>query len=302
MSTDPTPIPAAPSGSPVRGNDQPFEQLVVYQHSSMFYWWPIWVVGFLFAAITYLGHYRMAIVPAGTEALPSAHVVTREGQDRGQRDVLVLAEKEKHLRARFVDVDEIIQPTLFVSRYRSLGTMFLLALLLVIFITNVPLRGQWSLIVMLVLILASIIFWLAGFWEIIFSHLEHLSIYINLGGYMMISLVVFILWIVNFYFLDRQRYVVFSPGQVRLRLEIGEGEIIYSTFGMVVTKQRSDLFRHVILGFGSGDLILRFRGHEHPIELHNILNISHVLKRVERLTKEQIVLADDDKQRTNFRP
>jgi hypothetical protein len=54
-------------------------------------------------------------------------------------------------------------------------------------------------------------------------------------------------------FFDRQMYMIFAPGQLRVCQEIGSGEVAYDTLGMVVVKQRSGLFRHWLLGFGSGD-------------------------------------------------
>jgi len=260
-------------------------KVVVYQHSNIFYWWPVWFFGFLFAGLTYFGSYHMAIVPDGTQALRGARVTDKKGEDLGVRDILVLAKDKKHLTYKDqAGIEHATQPSIYVSRYRSLGTIFLFILLIVIFITNITLRGQWSVIVLVVLSSLVVIFWLAGYWEIIFERLGNLSIYVNLGGYVMIALVVFALWLVTYFFFDRQIYVVFAPGNVRLRLELGAGEIIYSTFGMVVQKKKSDLFRHSVLGFGWGGLNIRFPKDDHPIELHNILNINRVLKRIENMS------------------
>src|SRR5262245_50232670 len=44
-------------------------ELPVYHHSSLFYWWPVWLFGFLFAGITWFGDTHMAIVPAKTVPL-----------------------------------------------------------------------------------------------------------------------------------------------------------------------------------------------------------------------------------------
>src|SRR4051812_533944 len=38
-------------------------------HSPLYYWWPVWVVGFIMALLTYTGGHRMAVVPAGTVAV-----------------------------------------------------------------------------------------------------------------------------------------------------------------------------------------------------------------------------------------
>ena len=59
-------------------------------------------------------------------------------------------------------------------------------------------------------------------------------------------------WFV-FALFDRQTFMIFTPGQVRVRQEIGGEETVYDTTGITFQKQRSDLFRHWILGLGSGD-------------------------------------------------
>lgn len=285
---------AAPAGARLtasRARDS--DTIVVFQHSTLFYWWPVWFFGFLFALITYLDGHLMAIVPPGTEAATARTVTNKDGNPE-TRDVLIV-HKDRKLLTTKDDNDNVVprQPSMYVTRYRSLGTMFLFILLLVIFITNVTLRGQWSLVVLIIMIAIAVIFWLAGYWEGIFEYLGNLSIYMNMGAYMMLSLVVFILWVTNVFFFDRQMYVVFTPGNVRICQEIGMGETIYDTFQMTVQKQRSDLFRHVILGFGSGDVIMQFPRHPNPIELHNILNINKVLKQVENLTHEKRVVQEN---------
>ena len=105
------------------------------------------------------------------------------------------------------------------------------------------------------------------------------------------SSVLFVLWLINFAIFDRQTYIIFSPGQVRMRLEIGGGETVYDTTGMVIQKQRSDLFRHWILGFGSGDLIIRPSGVANPIEMPNVLRVGRKVRLIENLVKEKVVLA-----------
>src|SRR5438552_10376746 len=38
----------------------------IYQHSMLFYWWPVWFIGYLMAFWTYWDGHRMAIVPPHT--------------------------------------------------------------------------------------------------------------------------------------------------------------------------------------------------------------------------------------------
>src|SRR5262245_45562010 len=45
---------------------QPRQTLKVVSHTGLIYWWPVWLVGFILAALTYLDGGRLAVVPAGT--------------------------------------------------------------------------------------------------------------------------------------------------------------------------------------------------------------------------------------------
>src|SRR5690349_21835338 len=61
------------------------EELRVYGHNNILYWWPIWALGFLFAALTYADGHVMAVVPEGTQ-VEQAQVVPGGS---GPRNVLV---------------------------------------------------------------------------------------------------------------------------------------------------------------------------------------------------------------------
>src|SRR5262249_23652361 len=171
------------------------------------------------------------------------------------------------------------------------GVIFLITLLLVIVITNVPLRGMWSVVVIVTLILLSVILGLAhwgdrSYWEIIAEQLSLLDIRINAAGYFFVSIAVFVVWLVTFMFFDQQMYMVFTPGQLKVRTEIGGGEKAYDTSGMTVEKQRSDLFRHWILGLGSGDLVVNTTGAGvHHFDLPNVLFIGKKVQAIEDMLR-----------------
>ncbi|MGE3821375.1 MAG: hypothetical protein AB7I30_18345, partial [Isosphaeraceae bacterium] len=42
-----------PSLRPVVERPDPHPEVIVYSHSPLFFWWPVWVVGFIMAGITY---------------------------------------------------------------------------------------------------------------------------------------------------------------------------------------------------------------------------------------------------------
>jgi hypothetical protein len=187
---------------------------------------------------------------------------------------------------------DVERPHLMMARSKNLGVIFSIVLLLVITITNVPLRGLWSVIVIVVLVFLVIIFALMGLWEDILGYINILDIHINFGGYLFISTVLFVIWLIVFLFFDQQIYMVFSPGQLRVRLEIGEGETAYDTTGMTIQKQRSDLFRHWILGLGSGDLIVRTAGAQaHQFDLPNVLFLGRKVREIEEMLRSRAVVA-----------
>src|SRR5262245_10089944 len=277
----------APATAP-RSAAPPLEhkrEITVISHSFLFYWWPVWAFGFLMAAITWFDGERMATVPHGTK--PAVNQ-TIEAFD-GKRDVLVLP-KDTHLAKD--EKGNPGEPHLRMSSNKNLGVLFCIVLLLVITITNVPLRGLWSVIVIIILLGLTIIFAILGWWETILNKFSFLDIRINLAGYIVISSVLFVLWLLIFLLFDQQIYMIFSPGQFRVRLEIGDAETAYDTTGMTIQKQRSDLFRHWILGLGSGDLIVRTAGAQtHQFDMPNVLFLGRKVREIEDLLRSKQVVA-----------
>ena len=85
--------------------------------------------------------------------------------------------------------------------------------------------------------------------------------------------------------------MMFTPGQFKVSTEIGGGEKVYPSEGMALEKQRSDLFRHWILGLGSGDLVVKTTGAQmHEFDLHNVLFIGKKVKQIEDMLKKRVVV------------
>ncbi len=273
------------------GIDEPNQEITIVSHSQLFYWWPVWAVGYLLAILTFMGGYRMAVVPAGSAAV--RHVTIEENGKLVEREGIVLP-PNKH----FPPQDKAagmqsppVQPHLHVSGGQGYGVLYAIVLLLVIVITNVPLRGLWSVVVIVMIVMLSIIFHLAELWEPILRNFSYLDIRINAGGYMFISTVLFVLWLVTLLLFDRQMYMIFTPGQLKVCTEIGGGEKVYDATGVTVEKQRSDLFRHWILGLGSGDLVVKTAGAQsHHFDLPNVLFIGRKVQMIEGMLKRRAVV------------
>jgi hypothetical protein len=251
----------------------------IIAHSMLFYWWPVWAVGILMAGLTWWDGHRLAVVPAGTQVV----------EDLDGKEALVLP-AGAHL-PRDPATGKPREPTFRMASRAGYGVVFTVVLLLVIFITNVPIRGLWSVVAIIVVVLGTVILALAGWWDDILEAAAHSRVYINAFGYLAISLPLLILWLVVVLFFDRRIYMVFSPGQLRVHQEIGTGEVAYDTMGMVVAKRRSDLFRHWLLGFGSGDLLVKTAGaNTQQFEMHNILFVGSKLKLIQQMLQTREVV------------
>jgi hypothetical protein len=284
MATHPPPVASTASNDEV--------EIKIVSHSNVFYWWPVWVIGYLLALLTWADGYRMAIVPPDSEA-------HRDVTYKGVVREAVLAPEGKHLppseKDTTGDLPPADQPHLHMAHRTSYGVLYATVLLVVILITNVPLRGMWSFMLIMFVVMLSIIFAFAGLWVTILRTFSLLDIRINMGAYLFISTVLFIIWGVTFYFFDQQLYMLFTPGQLKVRLEIGGGEKAYDTAGMTIEKQRSDLFRHWILGLGSGDLIVNTSGAQvQHFDLPNVLFIGRKVQQIEDMLREKAVVRGRD--------
>lgn len=265
-------------------------EIRVYGHTMLFYWWPVWLICFLFAGLTWFDNQRLAMVPADARIQKTAvndassyTISVEKGKEKELEELKLAAERQESRQTPF---------KLRVARNPSLGPIFVIVLLLVILITNVPLRGLWSVIVIVTLTLGTVIISLIeGLWQRIFTVLGDLHIHVNMAGYLFIGVGLFVMWIVTFYVFDRQLYMIFTPGQLKVCLEIGGGETAYDTQGMVIQRQRDDLFRHWILGLGSGDLIVRTSGaHSHEFHMANVLNVTSKLHAIEDMMRDKPVV------------
>ena len=177
------------SVAPPSAATRPQDQITIVSHSNLFYWWPVWAVGFLLGILTLFDGHRMATVPDGTKALRDADVKSKtEAATFEGRDVLVLP-PGKHLTGKDPGDPNSPpnDPRLHISKGKNYGVLWATVLILVILITNVPLRGMWSVVIIILAIMLTVIFALAGWWEYIFQHLTLLDIRINTGGYFFIS-------------------------------------------------------------------------------------------------------------------
>ncbi len=215
--------------------------LRIYSHSSLFYWWPVWVIGYIMALVTY-----------------------GQGQEH-----------------------QIGQTQTWIHSSSNPGLIFFFVLFLVILITNFSVRGLASGMVIMGTVLLTVLLAYIGWWDEVFAWFGGLKINLNLGAYFWFSTLMFVLWAACVFGLDRTSYWEIKPGQLTYHSLFGGGSKSYNTQGMGLEKRRDDLFRHWLLGLGSGDLQVRTSGATHEqIDVRNVLFISSKVAVIQKFIAE----------------
>ena len=280
-------------------------EIKLISRSMLFYWWPVWAICFFNAAWTLVEDNRMAVLPSGMRVEPAVkddqgvHIVpVAEGQSDTRPNAFVFTANpndkswkyEEHPLGTAVGLSQAEgnEPwSTRMSRHPALGVTFALILLMVIFTTNVPLRGLWSFVVFLLLALIVVIITLIpGAWDSIGRAVSSWLVFMNLAGYLIIGGVIFILWAIAFFIFDPRQFVVFAPGQIRVCEHIGDAVEAYSSVGVQLRKERDDPFRHLLLGFGSSDLVIKFStGDRREVRIPNVLGLNFQIARVEEMIR-----------------
>jgi len=210
----------------------------IYSHSMLFYWWPVWVVGYLLALVTLI----------------------------------------QHQVTDFGDTQVLVHPS------RNLGVIFTFTFLLVMLMTHFAVRGVASVTVIITAIAVTLFLAWMGWWDTVLRTIGNLAIYMNLGFYVFFSTALFLVWAFEAFVMVRFDYYVVRPGQLVHYTFLGGGEETYDTRGMSVIKMRDDLFRHWILGLGSGDMHVAATGARSAnFVIHNVLFVGHKLEKIQQL-------------------
>src|SRR5438270_10464059 len=86
MSTHTPPMSAPPATAP--------QEIVIVSHSNLFYWWPVWALGFILFLLTWLDGHLLAIVPKDTVAASNRRVEVEPGKEE-LRNVLIAPAGDK---------------------------------------------------------------------------------------------------------------------------------------------------------------------------------------------------------------
>jgi hypothetical protein len=311
MSTSDVP-PVAQAPHALAETPPAMDEIRIYSHSPLFYWWPVWLFGFIFALITLMDGSRLAIIPSdalatkekignNNEVLTNLYGVptddrlsklTETATEEERQKVRVANSDFRSVEAKLPVGSEVVKVRPHISPRTWMGPMYLIILLLVIVITNVPLRGLWSLVALIGIVVIVLLISLFKVWDTILNAFIGLHVFINLAGYLLLGVVLCAAWAVATFIFDRRSYIIFTPGQIRVCEEIGSRERTYDTTGMTIEKRRDDWFRHIFLGFGSGDLVVRTAGADrHEILMPNVALIGFKIDPIQQLMRQRQIEA-----------
>jgi hypothetical protein len=234
------------------------DELRVYQHSNLIYWWVVWAYGFLCAGLSYvqgIGIRELATIdPSGAQKVILFH------------------------------------PSPW------LGLSFIGLVLFVVIFTNVRARGVYSFVLLLLAGAAFWgVQKIPGF-DHALGWLSLLRVHLNLAFYLTFSILLLLIWTFVIVFIDHFTWWRFSPGQVIEEHLIGQATgHAYNTEGMVVRRLPDDFFRHRILGLGlfglgTGDFMVR-PPHEESFEIHNVWKANRKQRHLERMIATRVMEA-----------
>lgn len=190
-----------------------------------------------------------------------------------------------YLEGKVVDFnngDVVVHVMIYPSK--NLGVIYTMVFILVVVLTNATVRGLASAMVITVILALTFLFAYLGWWESIFDAVDRLAIFMNLGFYVFFSTAILLIWVLGVFVFDRMEYWIFRPGQVIHEMVFGGGSRTYDTRGLSVYKLRNDLFRHWILGLGSGDIHMMTQANGgHEFLLPNVLFVGRRLTTIQEL-------------------
>ncbi len=153
-----------------------------------------------------------------------------------------------------------------------------------IVLTSSQVRGVFSAVVVISLAFLALLFAYLNWWGVILNWLGSYSIYMNLGFYLFFSSALFVIWFVTVVIVDHMSYWRFRPGMVTHEFVLGAVDQSYDTGTMVLSKRQDDLFRHWILGLGSGDLRMKTMGGQGlEAKVSNVLFLAGKMTAIQRL-------------------
>jgi hypothetical protein len=241
----------------------------------------------MMVAISIANGGRLAIMPAGTSVKP---VVSGTGLE--SFDVTLSTKPtESLINAAAAPFGSQAFPY-HIEPNTTFHLVYAIMVIVVILATSVTLRGLWSVLNFMAILVLALVFALFGWWGAIIRELGGLHLYVSGTAYLFVSVFLFLYWLAVVFLFDQRQFIIFSPGQLIVHREIGDRQSVYDTSGVTVVKRRNDFIRHRLLGLGAGDLIVSTADGKHEFELPNVLFADAKVREIAEAMKTRPILAD----------
>jgi len=182
---------------------------------------------------------------------------------------------------------EIGANKVFIHDSSNLGLIFFGVIFIVILVTNYSVRGLSSGIVIMAFVLSFVLLLYFNLWEKFSGWFMSHKIYLDEGAYLWFSILLSAMWAIVVFGFDRISYWQVEPGQLTRESLCGSGSKSYNTQGMMLEKHQDDVFRHWLLGIGSGDMQIRTSGAtREQIDIPNVLFVGSKVAAIQRLIAE----------------
>jgi|GEM_PF-3674425 len=263
----------------------PKDKVIIRSHNDSFFMWPIAYIGLIIGIYSYFEGGRMAVVPS-TTTVETVKVSGKEAD--GDRIAMVLPANTK--------VEDVEQPKLHITHNRMMGTLYIMALFAFITISFTKLKGVFWWFFYITLILGTFILWQLGTLDHILNYISSLDIRMSCGFYIIFSLLMLANYLVRIHFFDylTLEWAEFSPGQVRICENFGEGTKIKDSTGLNFERDKSDWTRWLI-GFGMGDLTISTTGPNPEVfRLHNVTNIDLKVAQIDKLVRAREIIQKNE--------
>ena len=167
---------------------------------------------------------------------------------------------------------------------RNPGVIYTLLLLLLILVTSTKIKGMKAALMLATMAFFALLFAHLNWWETILGWIGDQSISMSLGFYLFSSSLLFVAWLISVFLIDHLSFWRFRPGQITHEYLGGIVDKSYDTDNMTLLKRQDDIFRHWVIGLGSGDLSMQTMGGR-GVEMNvpNVLFLIGKISRIQRL-------------------
>jgi hypothetical protein len=207
-------------------------EIILRKHYDLFYWWVVWA----YAAFAALWTRAFGVNVRMTDYEPLKESLKRVPPD-----------------------DTVVQTVrVFTEPWLAIG--FIGIILFVAIFTAVRARGPMSMVLVLSIFAAALLVSWTITWEFVFKQFPLLRVYINQGVYVATAVILFPVWLLTTFLLNRLHYLRFRPNrQIADVRPFGGGEIAIASHTLALHKLPEDIFVHRILGlwwlgFGTADI------------------------------------------------